>query len=63
MAVTADAPKLCRDQRRAIVRDRVRDALREAASAGLTAADVHDLIDAEWPALSGERNGHAKSPR
>lgn len=63
MAVTADGPKVCRDRRKAIVRDRVKDALREAASAGLTAVDVHDMIDAEWPALSGERNGHAKPTR
>lgn len=63
MAVTADGPKLCRERRKAIVRERVKDALREAASAGLAAPDVHALIDAEWPALSGERNGHTKSPR
>ncbi|MFO0847869.1 MAG: GntR family transcriptional regulator [Gemmataceae bacterium] len=63
MAVTADGPKRCRDRRKAIVRERVKDALREAASAGLTMADVHDMIDAEWPALSGERNDHPRTPR
>ena len=60
MAVTPDAPKLCRTRRQGIVRDRLHDALREAASAGLSAADVHELIDAEWPGVAG-KNGSAKS--
>jgi GntR family transcriptional regulator len=62
MAVTADGPKRCRDRRREIVRDRVRDALREAASAGLGADDVHRIVDDEWPHLAG-RNGQSRSNR
>ena len=62
MAVTADGPKRARDRRREIVRLRVRDALREAAAAGLTADDVRQIVDDEWPKLAG-RNGHPKSAR
>src|SRR5688500_9243104 len=47
MAVTADGPKRCRDRRRVIVRDRLRDALREAAAAGLAPDDVHQIVDDE----------------
>jgi GntR family transcriptional regulator len=61
MAVTAEGPKRSRDRRKEIVRGRVRDALREAASAGLTDGDVHSLVDDEWPQLVG-RNG-TKSAR
>lgn len=61
MAVTPDGPKRSRERRKEIVRGRVRDALREAAAAGLTDDDVHSLVDDEWPLLVG-RNG-AKSAR
>jgi GntR family transcriptional regulator len=54
MAVTPDAAKLCRERRQGIVRTRLHDALREAASAGLSQADVHHLVDAEWPAAAGK---------
>ncbi len=60
MAVTSDGPKKSRDRRRDIVRERVRETLREAAAAGLAADDVHAIVDAEWPHLSG-RNGSSKS--
>lgn len=62
MAVAADGPKKCRDRRREIVRGRVRDALREAAAAGLTLDEVHQLTDEEWRHVTG-RNGQVKSPR
>ncbi len=62
MAVAIEGPKRCRDRRRAIVRDRIRDALREAASAGLMLDDVHQITDDEWRHITG-RNGQAKSPR
>jgi GntR family transcriptional regulator len=60
MAVTAEGPKRCRERRKEIVRGRVRDALREAAAAGLTHDDVHTLVDDEWPQLVG-RNGSKSS--
>ena len=49
MAVSIGAPKVCRDRRRALIRDRVRETVREAVSAGLAPPDVHKLIDDEWP--------------
>ncbi|OWK46732.1 GntR family transcriptional regulator [Fimbriiglobus ruber] len=62
MAVTAEAPKLCAGRRKEIVRGHVRDALRAAAAAGLSAPDVHELVDDEWPRLA-PRNGRAESSR
>ena len=52
MAVSAGAPKVCRDRRRELIRDRVRETVREAVSAGLSPPDVHKLIDDEWPTKS-----------
>ncbi len=63
MVVAAEGPKRCRDRRKEIVRGRVREALREAASAGLSADDVHEIVDAEWPHLATTRNGQTKSTR
>ncbi|MGL4423299.1 MAG: GntR family transcriptional regulator, partial [Gemmataceae bacterium] len=40
MEVSAEAPKLCRDRRKGLVVQRLREALREAESAGLNAEDV-----------------------
>jgi GntR family transcriptional regulator len=57
MEVTADGPKLCRERRKAVVLARLRDALREAASAGLDADDVCQMVAAEWPKLHTSRNG------
>lgn len=61
MEVAPDAPKLCRDRRRGIVLTRLREALREAAAAGLSAADVCKMVEEEWPRLYGTRNGPPKS--
>ena len=63
MVVAADGPKKCRERRKEIVRGRVREALREAASAGLSADDVHGIVDDEWPHLAPARNGQTKSTR
>jgi GntR family transcriptional regulator len=63
MVVAADGPRRCRERRREIVRGRVREALREAASAGLSADDVHGIVDDEWPRLAAVRNGQTKSTR
>ena len=57
MEVTAEGPKLCRDRRKSIVLTRLREALREAASAGLDADDVCQMVTAEWPKLNTSRNG------
>ena len=63
MVVSTDGPKRCRERRKEIVRGRVREALREAASAGLSADDVHGIVDDEWPRLAAARNGQTKSTR
>jgi GntR family transcriptional regulator len=55
MTITADAAKRCRDRRKELIRDTVKATVREAVSAGLSADDLHQLIDAEWP--SAGRNG------
>lgn len=55
MAITADAVKRCRSRRKELLRGRVDELVREAVSAGLTAEDLHQLIDAGWPTAS--RNG------
>ncbi len=60
MEITADGPKRCRERRRAIVLLRLREALREAASAGLTVADVCKMVEDEWPRLNSTRNGQTK---
>jgi GntR family transcriptional regulator len=60
MEVTPDGPKLCRDRRKGLVLVRLREALREAASAGLSAADVCKMVEDEWPRLHGSRNGSPK---
>lgn len=57
MFITADAAKRCRDRRKELIRDTVKSTVREAVSAGLTADELHQLIDAEWPhpARNGKR--------
>ncbi len=55
MEVTADGPKLCKEQRKSIVLTRLREAMREAASAGLDADEVCQLVTSEWPKLNSRR--------
>lgn len=59
MALTAEAPKICRERRREHLRGTLREALREAASAGLELEEVHKLVDTEWPKARATRNGTA----
>lgn len=63
MEVTARAPVLCDARRREIVRERLRDALREAADSGLTADDVQALVEAEWARLSGRTRRRGREER
>ena len=58
MFVTDGGPKVCRDRRMVLVRDRVRETVREAAAAGLSAEELRQLVDDEWP----RRNGTARTP-
>lgn len=59
MFVTDGGPKVCRERRKVLVRDRVRETVREAAAAGLSAEELRQLVDDEWP----RRNGTAKTAR
>src|SRR5579884_2604770 len=45
MEVTPDAPALCRRKRQDIVRGRIRDALREAASSALAPDEIRKLVE------------------
>ena len=56
MEVTPDAPTMCRRRRQVIVRDRLRDALREAVSSALDESEVRDLVEQELARAHGERN-------
>ncbi|MGL4550153.1 MAG: GntR family transcriptional regulator [Gemmataceae bacterium] len=57
MEVTPDAPAMSRRRRQAIVRDRLRDALREAVSSALAVGEIRDLVEQELARADGERNG------
>jgi GntR family transcriptional regulator len=59
MEVTAAAPALCRSRRQAIVRRRIREALSEAASSAMTAAEIGRLVDEELARVHG--NGAASA--
>jgi GntR family transcriptional regulator len=54
MEVTPDAPFLCRGRRQEIVRDRIREALREAVSSDLAAEDIRRLVDEELARVNGK---------
>src|SRR5262245_11798913 len=53
MEVTASAPQLCRAKRQEIVRDRIRLALREAASSQLSPEEIRKLVDEELSRVNG----------
>jgi GntR family transcriptional regulator len=47
LAVAADARRLCRDERRRLLSDRLSNALAEALQAGLDAAEVQQMVATE----------------
>lgn len=55
MEVTADAPKICQARRRDIVSKRIRAALREAVSSGLSAEEIRRLVEDELGRTNGTR--------
>ena len=63
MEVTAAAPALCDARRLEIIRDRLRDVLREAAASGLTAADVRTMVEDEWAKLNGRARRRGREER
>jgi len=60
MEVTAEAPALCRQQRLQIVRERIRAALREAVSSGLTSDEIKRVVEEE---LARARGGQFREKR
>ncbi len=54
MEVTAEGPLACRAQRREIVRSRIREALREAASSALTPDEIRKLVEEELARANGK---------
>jgi len=63
MEVTAKAPALCDARRREMIRERVRDALREAVAGGLSADDVQTLVEEEWARLNGRARRRGREDR
>ena len=55
MEVTAEAPAVCRARRQEIVRGRLREALREAASSALAPEDIRRLVEEELTRVNGKR--------
>jgi len=47
MEVTTQAPTACRSKRRELVRERIRQALREASASALTVDEIRALIEKE----------------
>jgi GntR family transcriptional regulator len=60
MEVTPEAPALCRAQRQEIVRKRIREALREAASSALPPDDIRKLVEEELTRVNGPRRPREK---
>src|SRR5947209_15516145 len=60
MEVTQEAPGACRAQRREIVRGRIRQALREAASSNLEPDEIRKLVDEELARANGRRQSREK---
>ena len=56
MEVTPDAPKICQARRRDIVGKRIREALREAVSSGLSGDEIHRLVEEEIGRVNGRRH-------
>jgi GntR family transcriptional regulator len=60
MEVTEDAPAACRFRRQELVRNRIRQALREAATSTLPPDEIRRLVEEELAALNGARRPREK---
>jgi GntR family transcriptional regulator len=60
MEVTAEAPATCHVRRRELVRERIRQALREAASSVLPPEEIRKLVEEELAAVNGARKPREK---
>ncbi len=56
MEVTADGAKLCHQERQDIVRKRIREALREAASSALDPDEIRTLVEEELARVNGKKH-------
>jgi GntR family transcriptional regulator len=61
MEVTPEAPRVCRDRRQEIVRNRVRVALREAVQSALSAEEIRRIVEEELTHVNGRRR-HPEKP-
>jgi GntR family transcriptional regulator len=57
LRVAADAPGLCRNDRREFVRRRLRDALDEARRSNLAHEEIETILREEWAAGNGRPGG------
>ncbi|HEV3142368.1 MAG TPA: GntR family transcriptional regulator [Gemmataceae bacterium] len=55
MEVTAEAPAICKAKRQDIVRNRIREALREAVNSALQPDEVEKLVKEELHRVNGHR--------
>ena len=60
MEVTEEAPAMCKARRQEMVRDRIRQALREAVASVLPADEIRRLVDEELAAVNGTRRPREK---
>ena len=60
MEVVADAPSICRAKRKELVRGRIRNALREAASSVLSPEEIRRIVEEEMTAVNGTRQTKEK---
>ena len=58
LQVTAEAPGRCRDERREIVRRRLREAMEEARLSALGREEIEAMIREEWARSNGEAGGN-----
>jgi GntR family transcriptional regulator len=63
MEVTPDAVERCREKRQEIIRDRVRQALREAVSSALSPEEIRDLVEDELARANGSADGKGSAHR
>jgi GntR family transcriptional regulator len=54
MEVTPEGPRLCQEARQDILRGRIRQVLREAASSALSAAEIRRLVEEELARANGQ---------
>ncbi len=55
MEVTEQAPAACKARRQELVRDRIRQALREAAASVLAPEEIRRLVEEELAAVNGNK--------